>query len=180
MLEDSTELVRDRHGHPRQELVGEWFAFMRTWNYGMAFGRGQNMPWILVGGRVLVAIFLTLLITRAPRRQPVYLGSLVLILAGALGNLYDNLLKPLVPEEGRPFGPVRDFIDVYFGIWDWHFPTFNVADSYISVGAVLLLASGLFTREAVTSGDVEPAETDAETSPGAEPLSGPAPPAGPS
>ncbi len=38
-----------------------------------------------------------------------------------------------------PFGPVRDFIDVYFSYWDWHFPTFNVADSAISVGALVLI-----------------------------------------
>ena len=66
----------------------------------------------------------------------------MLILSGALGNLYDNLFQPIPAAEGRPFGPVRDFIDVYFGIWDWHFPTFNVADSCISVGAVLLILSG--------------------------------------
>jgi signal peptidase II len=41
---------------------------------------------------------------------------------------------------------VRDFIDVYFASWDWHFPTFNVADSCITVGAALLLLSGLFSR----------------------------------
>ena len=39
---------------------------------------------------------------------------------------------------------MRDFIDVYFANWNWHFPTFNLADSYITVGAVLLLATGMF------------------------------------
>ena len=38
---------------------------------------------------------------------------------------------------------MRDFIDVYFYGWDWHFPTFNIADSCITVGAILLLLSGL-------------------------------------
>jgi signal peptidase II len=42
---------------------------------------------------------------------------------------------------------VRDFIDVYFAAFDWHFPTFNVADSCITVGAVLLLGTSLFGRE---------------------------------
>ncbi|MDF1839067.1 MAG: signal peptidase II, partial [Planctomycetota bacterium] len=51
--------------------------------------------------------------------------------------------KPLIPVAGKPFGPVRDFIDVYFqfGSVDWHFATFNVADACISVGVVLLLIS---------------------------------------
>jgi signal peptidase II len=55
-----------------------------------------------------------------------------------MGNLYDNLF---MPSGELPFGQVRDFIDVYFRVWDWHFPTFNVADSCISVGAVLLFLS---------------------------------------
>ena len=48
-------------------------------------------------------------------------------------------------QPDRPFGPVRDFIDVYFYGWDWHFPTFNLADSCITVGAILLLGTGLFS-----------------------------------
>jgi signal peptidase II len=39
---------------------------------------------------------------------------------------------------------VRDFIDVYFAFRDWHFPTFNVADSCITVGAVFLFLSSFF------------------------------------
>jgi signal peptidase II len=47
-----------------------------------------------------------------------------------------------------PFGPVRDFIDVYFPVIDWHFPTFNFADSCITVGAIVLLLSGLAPKRA--------------------------------
>jgi signal peptidase II len=69
-------------------------------------------------------------------------SALVLILSGAAGNLYDNLfMAPRRP--GARFGEVRDFLDVYFPVWDWHFPTFNVADACITVGAVLLIASSL-------------------------------------
>ena len=94
-----------------------------------------------IGDEALRVALLTWLIWRVPFGQRVYLSSLVLILSGALGNLYDNLF--MEPDDpNRPFGPVRDFIDVYFTAWKWHFPTFNVADSCISVGAVLLLLSG--------------------------------------
>ena len=62
-------------------------------------------------------------------------------------------------QADRPFKPVRDFIDVYFTGWDWHFPTFNVADSCISVGAVLLLLSGLGPKRAkAQSPDEVPSE----------------------
>jgi signal peptidase II len=57
---------------------------------------------------------------------------LALIIGGALGNLVDRLR----------FGHVTDFVQVYWG--DWSFPAFNVADSAISVGAVLLIVFGFF------------------------------------
>jgi signal peptidase II len=53
--------------------------------------------------------------------------ALALVLGGALGNLYDRILR----------GSVTDFVLFYW--YDWQFPAFNVADSAISVGAVLLL-----------------------------------------
>lgn len=145
LLADKKILVWDPHGgHKRFELVGEWLAFMHNLNYGAAFGQLTGIPHLLVGLRVLAVVLLSVLVVRTPRGSGVYLSSLVLIVAGAAGNLYDNFFY--TPPSGggdRPYGPVRDFIDVYFGIWEWHFPTFNVADSCITVGAVLLLLSGL-------------------------------------
>lgn len=139
--------VRTTHGHLRYPLIGDWLAFMENLNYGAAFGQGHQWPWVLVIGRSVAVVLLSILVVRVPRGQGLYLASLVLILSGALGNLYDNLFyEPRIPDPTKPFGPVRDFIDVYFGIWDWHFPTFNVADSCITVGAILLLASGFFVK----------------------------------
>lgn len=136
-------LAKDDHGHYRYLLAGEWLTFMHNLNYGAAFGRLAGIPWVLVVGRVLASFWLTALILRSAVGARVYLSSLVLILAGALGNLWDNFTyEPLIPDSSRPFGPVRDFIDVYFEVWDWHFPTFNIADSCITVGAILLLLSG--------------------------------------
>lgn len=137
-------LVRDDTGHDRYPLVGNWLGMMRNLNYGAAFGQLKGMPTALVGLRAVAIVVLGVLVFRAPRRQGLYLSALVLILAGAMGNFYDNLFhRPFDHEVGRPFGPVRDFIDVYFPGLHWHFPTFNVADSCITVGAVLLLLSGL-------------------------------------
>mgnify|MGYP003573051663 CR=1 FL=1 len=58
--------------------------------------------------------------------------GLSLVIGGALGNLIDRLLT----------GRVVDFIDVYYERWHW--PAFNVADSAITVGVVLLLIDGLW------------------------------------
>lgn len=142
------ELVRDATGHDRYPLLGEWFGFMRNLNYGAAFGQLKGIPHLLVILRAVAVVVLAWLICKTPGSQRVYLVALVLILSGAAGNLYDNLFhRPFDHDPTRPFGPVRDFIDVYFVGWRWHFPTFNVADSCITVGAVLLLISGLFARE---------------------------------
>ncbi|MCA9000843.1 MAG: signal peptidase II [Planctomycetes bacterium] len=135
-------LQRDSHGHQRYPVVGDWLAAMHNLNYGAAFGQGGAWQNILVPGRCIAVLVLGLLIVRAPRRRRLYLSALVLVMAGALGNLYDNLFyEPLILTPGKTFGPVRDFIDVYFAVWDWHFATFNVADACISVGVCLLLIS---------------------------------------
>lgn len=142
-LQDNAELVRDVHGHQRLVLLegGDgWLTFMLSRNPGAAFGQLDSFPWFLVVGRAAAALFLVWLISRTPKTRPWFAAALVLVLGGALGNLYDNLFLDF-PDDSHPFGLVRDFIDVYFRVFDWHFPTFNVADSCITVGAVLLLLS---------------------------------------
>ena len=73
---------------------------------------------------------------------------MALILGGALGNVWDRIT----------LGYVIDFIDFYYNSWHW--PAFNVADSAITVGAVMLVIDGLFLhkKKAMTpsgSGTVE-------------------------
>jgi signal peptidase II len=146
------------HNTPRLKLIGNWFAFMLSWNPGMAWGFDKLPPWLLVGGRIAAVGFLAWLVARTPRARRWLVIAFVLILAGALGNLYDNLF--LAPRRaGATFGEVRDFIDVYFTRWDWHFPTFNVADSCITVGAVLLfLTSFSKERREAPAGTAQPAD----------------------
>ena len=143
-LEGTSAMVRDSCGHERMHVLGEdlnWFTFMLSRNPGAAFGQFASIPHVLVGGRILAVLFLLYLLGRTPRGRRVFSIAILLILSGALGNLYDNLLLPA--DLDHPYGKVRDFIDVYFEHWRWHFPTFNVADSCITVGAVLLLLTGL-------------------------------------
>lgn len=149
----SNQLGYDVHGHERRALLGDWLAIMPSLNPGAAFGKLDSVPYLLVCGRIGAALFLIWLLVKSPVRRPVFNTALLLVLAGALGNLYDNLLRARTLYQDRiyaerPFGPVRDFIDVYFGAWDWHFWTFNVADSCITCGAILLLACGLFAPRA--------------------------------
>ena len=90
---------------------------------------------------------------RTRRENTLVLSGVALVLAGAAGNLYDNLFRE--GREGLPFGPVRDFIDVYFGAWNWHFPTFNIADSCITCGAICFLLQGLFVRQPKEAPEVQ-------------------------
>jgi lipoprotein signal peptidase len=139
------ELVRDAHGHMRLPLVGDWLALMTSENPGAAFGRFGEWPRLLVLGRSAAAVVLLVMLWRARPAEKLKFTAILLVSAGALGNLYDNLFR--TPSGTRPFGSVRDFIDVYFASWDWHFPTFNVADSCITLGAVAFLLHGFFVRE---------------------------------
>jgi len=136
LADPETQLEVDgcRYGHQRLVIFDDWFAFMLSLNPGMAWGL-RLPPHILVFGRIAAVLFLVVLLVRAGSGRKLLTSALVLILAGALGNLHDNLF---MRAEGLPFGKVRDFIDVYFPGRPWHFPTFNVADSCITVGAVLL------------------------------------------
>ena len=140
-LEFSGELERTCVcGHQRMHVLGEnvnWFSFMLSKNPGAAFGGFSGYPHVLVMGRVAAVLFLIWMLWRTPRGRPWFTMALVLVLGGALGNLYDNLFL-IDPNTTHPYGEVRDFIDVYFARWNYHFPTFNVADSGITVGAALL------------------------------------------
>lgn len=140
-----------RTGHWRFPVIGEFFGFMLSENKGAAWGFGHEHPYLLVGGRIVAVIVLTFFVLRTEASQRLLSAAFVLVLAGAIGNLHDNLLR--TPPQGHPFGAVRDFLHVYFERWNYHFPTFNVADSCITVGAVLLIVSS-FTSESKKGGEV--------------------------
>jgi len=116
-------------------LIPDWLRIIHTENPGAAFGvLADGNPWlrggILIGvsGLVLVFVASALFGRRSTLSGAAARFALSLILGGALGNLYDRVIH----------GTVTDFIEVYHG--SWAFPAFNVADSAITVGAILLLA----------------------------------------
>jgi signal peptidase II len=109
-----------------------------AFNPGAAFSflaeQGGWQRWlfaILAGG---VSVLLTRWLTQIPRQDWQTALPVALIIGGALGNLIDRLR----------FGQVTDFIQIYIGAWP--FPSFNVADAAISVGAALLVWFGTFGR----------------------------------
>ncbi len=86
---------------------------------------------------IIAAVVSVVIVAWLARLKPGQRGlalALALILGGALGNLWDRLT----------LGYVVDFIQVYYRQWYW--PTFNIADSAITVGAVMLVLDSLFGR----------------------------------
>lgn len=169
-LDPSTPGARyDLHGHLRYPLVEPWLGWMLSCNPGAAFGQFGDWPYLLVFGRALAICVLFVLVWRADARHRVATAAMVLVLAGAAGNLADNLGLGC-EEPGHPFRLVRDFIDVWFRSdalgWDWHFPTFNVADSCITVGAVAWILAGLLGGEHAGSGEARDGDAG-EPGPGA-------------
>ena len=122
--------------YSRHNVIGEFLRLTYTHNPGAAFGMniGEHSRLFFLA-LALVALMALFLIYRAtPRQDVLRLVAVSLIASGAIGNILDRLRY----EAG-----VVDFIDV--GIEGWRFWTFNMADSAVSVGAVLLLIS--FWRE---------------------------------
>lgn len=103
-------------------------------NVGAAFGLfkalGNN---VFIALSVTAIVFITIMLYKDRDSR----FSLSLILSGALGNLIDRVF----------FGYVRDFID--FSVGNSHWPAFNVADSCLTVGLILLIAMPVFKRRHV-------------------------------
>lgn len=102
-----------------------------VFNRGAAFGflsdaaGWQNM--FFIGIALAACAFIIYLLSKAERGDYAVAYGLALVLGGAIGNLIDRFA----------YGYVIDFIDVYYGSWHW--PAFNVADSAITIGALLLV-----------------------------------------
>lgn len=108
-----------------------YFNLSMVWNQGVSFGMFQDLGiWPLTIMALVIVLFLMRWIQTSNSRFEAM--SLGMIVGGAIGNVIDRLR----------FGAVADFFDVYVGTYHW--PAFNIADSAITIGVVLLLIHGLF------------------------------------
>ena len=125
------------------EPVTGFFNLVLACNKGAAFSfladaPGWQMP-LFSGFALIASVVVGVLIVRNPGKR-LFCAGLALVLGGALGNLIDRLR----------IGCVVDFLD--FHAWGWHWPAFNVADSAITIGAVLLILDSFVTKEGVGDG----------------------------
>jgi signal peptidase II len=127
-------LVQAAFAYGEHLSVTSFFDLVLFYNEGAAFsflaGAG-GWQRLLFSAFAIIASSVIIHLLRKHPGQKLFCFALALILGGALGNLYDRLT----------LGHVVDFL--YFHYQAWYWPAFNVADSAISVGVVLLLWDGL-------------------------------------
>ena len=139
--------------HLPRDVVGNAVRFTLTYNPGAAFGMhlGRASRWAFPLLTLLILGFLVRLYRSLPPAERALRLALAAVMGGALGNLVDRFRSP---------AGVVDFIDV--GVGDVRFWTFNVADSAVSVGAVLLvLLLWRFESRAQAAGEGAPIDAAA-------------------
>ena len=120
-------------GRVQEEILGGLVPLTLAFNKGAAFGIriGDDSRWLFVPVTLVALVLLAVLYRQAVDRDVLRIVSISLVVSGALGNLYDRV---------RWNRGVVDFIGpIDLGFWD--FPIFNVADSAITCGAILLAIS---------------------------------------
>ena len=141
MIDQSTKawaIRRLRFGGDRS-IIPDFLNLAYAQNTGVAFSmlddQGDAGRWGLSIVAMVAGVLVLYFFWRTPRTDDRILGALALLLAGIAGNVADRLR----------LGFVVDFIDVQFG--SWHYPTFNVADVAICVGAGLLILDVFFSKK---------------------------------
>ncbi len=150
--------------HASVEIIPGLLNFTHVRNTGVAFGmlasRGN-----VYGTAVLTVLGLAALVfvgyyfKIVPRRDRPLLLALALVMGGAVGNLLDRIAR----------GAVTDFVDFYYGTYHWH--TFNVADTAISIG-IGLMVLGTFRRHPEDAAETGKTPAAGETGGGAATASG--------
>jgi len=136
ILDQATKLLADHYLQYHQPVaVMPLFNFTLLYNKGAAFSfladAGGWQRWFFLILTSAVSIFIYSWLRKLKPHQVLQYTALALILGGAIGNLIDRAI----------YGYVIDFLDVYYG--NYHWPAFNIADSAITIGAILLITDTL-------------------------------------
>ncbi len=121
-------------------VIEPFLNWTLAYNYGAAFSfladAGGWQKWFFSGLALVMALFLTIYLTRAPRQAKLLSLGLALVLGGAVGNLIDRLR----------LGKVVDFIHVHYADV-WHYPIFNIADMAIMIGVAMIVIDMIFLEK---------------------------------
>ena len=124
----------------RHEVVRNFIYLVHSRNPGIAFSMFANssspaLRIILIVGALIIIAVIAWLLVASSHLSALNAAGLALLLGGATGNLTDRVLH----------GGVTDFLEVFLGTYRW--PAFNVADSAITIGAILLILDVLFSKQ---------------------------------
>lgn len=115
-------------------VLTPFLSLVSAWNKGVGFSlltmEGSLGPYLLSGLALVISVGLLVWLFRLQRAVPAV--ALGFVIGGALGNVIDRIR----------LGAVFDFVDVHVG--GYHWPAFNLADSALSIGVVVLVLDGLF------------------------------------
>jgi len=118
--------------------ITSFFNFTLAYNPGAAFSfltdAGGWQRWLFIILAVLVSGLLIVWLYRLPRHKSLLATALALVVGGAIGNLWGRIVN----------GYVIDFLDFHIGTWHW--PAFNIADSAICIGVLLLIIDMLLEK----------------------------------
>ena len=139
-------------------VIEGFFWINRIHNQGMAWGIGNGSTWApFFFPIILVAALIGIIYFWHKGGFPTKLTRIAaaLILSGIIGNFTDRMLQGFFLEEFKDAsfftrwtkGYVVDFFDFYLPIINYHYPSFNIADSCICIAATLLIYSSLFSKE---------------------------------
>ncbi len=138
----SKQIVKHFFSFPlfKYKVIDGFFNLVYVKNKGVAFGflrhlegKLRNFFLIYIPIIIIVIIFLYLIFNKKITRLSFW--GFNFIIAGAIGNLIDRYF----------YGYVVDFIDIYYK--NFHWPAFNFADSYITIGIILLIIDGLMPKK---------------------------------
>ena len=134
MIDQITKLIVDRtmplyHSIP---IIDGFFNLTYIRNTGAAFGilagsgAAFRLPFLVLFSLLAIG-FIIVMLRRLPERETGLIIALTFILGGAIGNLIDRFA----------YGEVIDFLDIYWSTYHW--PAFNIADSFITVGVTITI-----------------------------------------
>lgn len=113
-------------------IIDSFFRLHYAENRGAAFSMFQNQKILLIGLPIIAILVIIFFLIKNNKNSKLETISFLFIIGGGIGNLIDRILN----------GYVVDFLDFNFGTY--HYPTFNVADSFATVGVILLCIYFIF------------------------------------
>ena len=127
-------------------VIPHWFRISHVYNPGAAFSlfgdsaTPQRVRWALVAFSLFAAVLVFVFLMKLGRQITPTSVALALVLGGAIGNSFDRI----------HVGYVTDFlwVQLHAGTWTYHWPDFNVADSCIVIGGVLLMVDAFRSAKA--------------------------------